>query len=44
MHSHAPNAYVNGNVFIDNTIGKNNVDLADGTDIDTHRRIRPPAS
>jgi len=23
---------VNGNVFTDNTIGQNNVDLADGTD------------
>ncbi len=32
VHSHAANAYVNGNVFIYNTIGKNNVDLADGTD------------
>lgn len=32
VHSHAPNAYVNGNVFTWNTIGQNNVDLADGTD------------
>lgn len=32
VHSHQPNAYVNGNVFTDNTIGTNNVDLADGTD------------
>jgi parallel beta-helix repeat protein len=32
VHSHAANAYVNGNVFTDNTIGQNNVDLADGTD------------
>jgi nitrous oxidase accessory protein NosD len=32
VHSHQANAYVNGNVFTDNTIGRNNVDLADGTD------------
>ncbi|HVC69973.1 MAG TPA: NosD domain-containing protein [Acidimicrobiales bacterium] len=32
VHSHAPNAYVDGNVFTYNTIGQNNVDLADGTD------------
>ncbi len=32
VHSHQANAYVNGNVFTDNTIGENNVDLADGTD------------
>ena len=32
VHSHAPNAYVNGNTFVYNLIGKNNVDLADGTD------------
>ena len=32
VHSHAPNAYVNGNQFIGNTIGTNNVDLMDGAD------------
>jgi hypothetical protein len=32
VHSHQANAYVNGNVFTDNTIGQNNVDLADGAD------------
>jgi hypothetical protein len=32
VHSHQVNAYVNGNEFTDNTIGQNNVDLADGTD------------
>lgn len=32
VHSHQANAYVNGNVFVHNTIGKNNVDLADGAD------------
>ncbi len=32
VHSHQANAYVNGNVFVHNTIGTNNVDLADGTD------------
>jgi nitrous oxidase accessory protein NosD len=32
VHSHQANAYVNGNVFTDNTIGQNNVDHADGTD------------
>ncbi len=32
VHSHQANAYVNGNVFTNNIIGKNNVDLADGTD------------
>jgi Right handed beta helix region len=32
VHSHQANAYVNGNVFVYNTIGTNNVDLADGTD------------
>ena len=36
VHSHAPNAYVNGNVFTYNTIGQNNVDLADGTDTGAH--------
>jgi hypothetical protein len=32
VHSHMANAYVNGNVFVYNKIGTNNVDLADGTD------------
>jgi Periplasmic copper-binding protein (NosD) len=32
VHSHQANAYVNGNVFTDNTIGQNNVDLDDGAD------------
>jgi nitrous oxidase accessory protein NosD len=32
VHSHQANAYVNDNVFTDNTIGQNNVDLADGAD------------
>jgi hypothetical protein len=32
VHSHQPNAYVNGNTFTGNTIGENNVDRADGTD------------
>jgi parallel beta-helix repeat protein len=32
VHSHAADADVNGNVFTDNTIGQNNVDMADGTD------------
>jgi len=32
IHSHAANAYVNGNVFTHNVIGTNNVTLADGTD------------
>jgi parallel beta-helix repeat protein len=32
VHSHQADAYVNGNVFTNNTIGENNVDLADGTD------------
>jgi nitrous oxidase accessory protein NosD len=32
VHSHQANANVNGNVFVHNTIGKNNVDLADGAD------------
>jgi parallel beta-helix repeat protein len=32
VHSHQANAYVNDNVFTDNTIGENNVDLADGAD------------
>jgi parallel beta-helix repeat protein len=32
VHAHQADAYVNGNVFTDNTIGQNNVDLADGTD------------
>jgi hypothetical protein len=39
VHSHQANAYVDGNVFTGNTIGENNVDLADGTDstpIDKH--------
>jgi parallel beta-helix repeat protein len=33
VHSHAANAYVDGNVFTNNVIGKNNVDLADGADV-----------
>lgn len=33
VHSHAPNAFVDGNVFINNVIGKNNVDRADGADV-----------
>ncbi len=32
VHGHQANAYVNDNVFTDNTIGRNNVDLADGAD------------
>ncbi len=36
VHSHQANAYVNGNIFTDNTIGQNNVDLADGTDTGPH--------
>ncbi len=32
VHSHQADAYVGGNVFTDNTIGQNNVDLADGAD------------
>ncbi len=32
VHSHQANAYVDDNVFTDNTIGANNVDLADGAD------------
>ncbi|HMK97312.1 MAG TPA: NosD domain-containing protein [Acidimicrobiales bacterium] len=32
VHSHQANAYVNGNAFVGNTIGENNVDRADGTD------------
>jgi parallel beta-helix repeat protein len=36
VHSHAPDAYVNGNVFTYNTIGQNNVDMADGTDSGPH--------
>ena len=32
VHSHQANAYVNDNVFSGNTIGQNNVDLADGAD------------
>ena len=32
IHSHAPNAYVNGNVFTHNVIGTNNLTLGDGTD------------
>lgn len=32
VHSHQPDAYVNGNSFVGNTIGVNNVDRADGTD------------
>jgi nitrous oxidase accessory protein NosD len=32
VHSHQANADVNGNVFVGNTIGENNVDLADGAD------------
>jgi hypothetical protein len=32
VHSHQANADVNGNVFTGNTIGQNNVDLADGAD------------
>jgi parallel beta-helix repeat protein len=33
VHSHAPNAFVDGNVFTSNVIGKNNVDFADGADV-----------
>jgi parallel beta-helix repeat protein len=36
VHSHMADAYVNGNVFTDNTIGENNVDLSDGTDTGPH--------
>jgi hypothetical protein len=32
VHGHQANAYVNDNVFTGNTIGQNNVDLADGAD------------
>jgi nitrous oxidase accessory protein NosD len=32
VHSHQADADVNGNVFVRNTIGENNVSLADGTD------------
>ncbi len=32
IHSHAANAYVNGNVFTHNVIGTNNLTLGDGTD------------
>jgi hypothetical protein len=32
VHGHQANAYVNDNVFTDNRIGQNNVDLADGAD------------
>lgn len=32
VHSHQANANVNGNIFVHNLIGKNNVDFADGTD------------
>jgi Right handed beta helix region/Protein of unknown function (DUF1565) len=32
VHSHQANAYVNGNVFVHNIIGENNVSLGDGTD------------
>jgi Right handed beta helix region len=33
VHSHAPNAYVNGNAFTSNVIGTNNVTLEDGADV-----------
>jgi Right handed beta helix region len=33
VHSHAPNAYVNGNVFTRNIIGTNNVTFEDGADV-----------
>ena len=32
VHSHAPNAYVDGNVFTRNLIGTNNVSHEDGAD------------
>ena len=32
VHSHAPNAYVDGNVFTRNLIGTNNVSYEDGAD------------
>ena len=38
VHSHQANADVNGNVFTYNTIGENNVDLADGADVKPHDR------
>ncbi len=33
VHSHAPNAYVDGNVFTSNVIGTNNVSGQDGADV-----------
>jgi hypothetical protein len=33
VHSHAPNAYVNGNIFTRNVIGTNNVSGEDGADV-----------
>ena len=33
VHSHAPNAYVDGNVFTSNVIGTNNVSGEDGADV-----------
>ncbi len=33
VHSHAPNAYVDGNIFTSNAIGKNNVTGEDGADV-----------
>jgi hypothetical protein len=33
VHSHAPNAFVDGNVFTGNIIGTNNVTLEDGADV-----------
>ncbi len=33
VHSHAPNASVDGNIFTSNAIGKNNVSLQDGADV-----------
>jgi hypothetical protein len=33
VHSHAPNAFVDGNVFTRNVIGTNNVTLEDGADV-----------
>ena len=43
VHSHMADAYVNGNVFTDNTIGQNNVDLADGADPPGQRTPKRPA-
>ena len=33
VHSHAPNAFVDGNVFTRNVIGTNNVTFEDGADV-----------